>query len=130
MLLIMGFITHTISSQTSTGVYNMNYLKNKVAELNKVPVSSVKSVEVLTFGNESYVYAKLVSGTTPITYAHAIGTGGGIEPPFIKGSITCTGVNCSECDIAGWPDITKVYCSCERKVNGDGYCNMTKSIGL
>lgn len=130
MLLIMGFITHTISSQTSTGVYNMNYLKNKVAELNKVPVSSVKSVEVLTFGDESYVYAKLVSGTTPITYAHAIGTGGGIEPPFIKASITCTGVSCSECDIEGLPDITKVHCVCQRSFNAEGHCNMTKSIGL
>jgi hypothetical protein len=130
ILLLLGFFTEAASSQATARVYDMNYLKNKVAEINKVPATNVKSVEVRTAGSTSFVYAKLTVNNNPVTFAQELGSGGGSIPPFIKGSVTCAGVGCQECDIENFPDILNAWCNCKRSVDSGGYCNMTKSIGF
>lgn len=129
-IVLMTFLCAVATAQTSANRFDLDYLKLKVAESQKVSPDAVRFLEVKTFDSRFFVYAKLVNGGKPVTFTQEISTTAGSRPPWISGSITCTGIGCQECDIEGLPDITQAWCNCVRQAVEKGYCNMTKSVGF
>ena len=127
LLLVWACLANLANSQTTK--YNLNDLKLKVAENQKVPVSNILFIEVREYGSVAVVYARLSKDSKDVTFGGELSSiGPGL--PYIKGSITCTGIGCAECDIEGGFKIEDMYCTCVRRTTEDGRCDMTKSVGF
>ncbi len=127
-LLFLVLVVPNMFSQASAA--DIENLKSSFAASAGIKVSDIKSAELKSFGDKHFGYFKYVKDGKSNTTAQAFALGGPGGATSIGGSITCTGVLCSECDIIGLPNIMDAYCDCTRQVKGEGYCNMTKSIGL
>jgi hypothetical protein len=129
-LLLMVLITGSGMLFSQTKTFDLTELKSKTAEVNGVNQEAISSLKVVQIGDRNFVYAKLTKDSRPVTYTQefALGGPGGIIP--IKGSITCTGYGCAECDIENFHNPEQAYCNCVRKTLENGRCDMTKSYGF
>ncbi len=127
MVCLAIFTQLTFAQASNVDIEN---LKTKFASAQGIKVTDIKSASFLTFGDQHFGYFKYTKDGKPHTTAqeYSLGGPGGTIPA--GGTITCSGVGCSECDIEGLPNIQKAYCDCKRVVGEGGYCNMTKSITL
>lgn len=121
------FVMVTFAQSSTVDFEN---LKSQFANSVGIKATDIKNFQWLSLEGKYFGYFKYVKDGKPNTTAqeYALGGPGGVIPA--GGTITCSGVGCSECDIVGLPNILNAYCDCTRKALENGYCNMTKSITI